>query len=204
MNNLVSIKKLIEFHDGAIKESFVGNKESIQKDNLWTLIENNHFFNWMLWNEEDLARRANVDASEIMKNKRAIDGYNQKRNDAIEQIDNEILSQLTHINLSEFARLNSETAGSMMDRLSILSLKLNATFLQTKRDNVSSSHIDVCLHRLKVLTEQRSDLLFCLDNLLQEYLEGKSYFKVYRQYKMYNDPAFNVYLENSLQNLSSI
>jgi hypothetical protein len=138
-----------------------------------------------------------------MKNKRAIDGYNQKRNDAIEQIDNEILSQLTHINLNEFARLNSETAGSMVDRLSILSLKLNATFLQTKRDNTSPSHIDVCLQRLKVLTEQRNDLLFCLDKLLQEYLEGKSYFKIYRQYKMYNDPAFNVYIESSLQNLSS-
>jgi len=152
----------------------------------------------MLWNEEDLARRVNVEASEIMKNKRAIDGYNQKRNDAIEQIDNEILSQLTHINLNEFARLNSETAGSMVDRLSILSLKLNATFLQTKRDNASPSHIDVCLQGLKVLTEQRNDLLFCLDKLLQEYLEGKSYFKIYRQYKMYNDPAFNIYLENSL------
>ena len=197
MNNLVQIKKLIEFHDSAIKEDFKSKKENIQKDNLWGLIESNHFFNWMLWNEEDLARRMNVDASEIMKNKRAIDGYNQKRNDAIEQIDNEILSKLEHINLSELARLNSESAGSIIDRLSIVSLKLNATFLQTKRDDASPSHIDLCLLRFKVLSEQRKDLLFCLDKLLQEFIEGKSYFKIYRQYKMYNDPAFNAYLKNN-------
>ena len=198
MYNILQIKKLIEFHDGAIKENFRRLKENSQKDNLWELIENNHFFNWMLWNEEDLARRVNVDAIEIMKNKRAIDGFNQKRNDAIEQIDNKILSQLSHVNLSELARLNSETAGSMIDRLSILSLKLNATLLQTKRDDASPSHIELCLHRHKVLTDQRNDLLLCLDKLLQEFLEGKSYFKIYRQYKMYNDPAFNVNLKNNL------
>ena len=73
------------------------------------------------------------DDSEIAANKRAIDGYNQKRNDAIERIDETLLAQLTAATVKPGARLNSETAGSMVDRHSILSLKIHHMRLQTLR-----------------------------------------------------------------------
>ena len=38
---------------------------------------------------------------------------------------------------------------------------------------------------------QRDDLGRCLDELMADCRAGKAYFKVYRQFKMYNDPAFN-------------
>ena len=39
--------------------------------------------------------------------------------------------------------------------------------------------------------EQRNDLGACLDQLLADSRSGGAYFKVYRQFKMYNDPRFN-------------
>ena len=38
---------------------------------------------------------------------------------------------------------------------------------------------------------QRSDLAACLDALLADAVIGRAYFKVYRQFKMYNDARFN-------------
>ena len=50
---------------------------------IYEFIEANHFFNTKLWNEEDLARRQKVSDTEIASNKRAIDKFNQARNDYI-------------------------------------------------------------------------------------------------------------------------
>jgi len=157
---------------------------------LWQAIEDNHRCNCLLWDEEDLARRRNVPDSEIANNKRAIDGYNQKRNDSIERIDEQVLALFSN-SKNESARLNSETPGAMTDRLSILSLKIHHMRLQTLRTDVDRAHIETCLLKLNRLIEQRTDLAACLDRLLAECARGEAWFKVYRQFKMYNDPALN-------------
>ena len=163
----------------------------------WHALEDNHRYNCLLWDEEDLARRRDVPDSEIAANKRAIDGYNQKRNDAIERIDENLLGLLS--NAKENSRLSSETPGAMIDRLSILSLKIHHMRLQTQRSDVARDHIENCRAKLARLTEQRTDLAACLDRLLAECARGESHFKVYRQFKMYNDPKLNpaVYRERN-------
>jgi hypothetical protein len=158
---------------------------------LWEAIEANHRHNGMLWAEEDLARRRNAPDSEIAANKRAIDGFNQKRNDAVERVDELLLKSLESVKTKSDARLSSETAGAMIDRLSILSLKIRAMRLQTERKDVDQAHVRTCRQRLERLTEQRADLAGCLERLLAEAARGESYFKVYRQFKMYNDPKLN-------------
>ena len=163
-------------------------------EGVWQYIERNHRYNSLLWDEEDLARRKNVPDSAIAANKRAIDGYNQKRNDAIECIDDLLLHRLTDVLADADARLNSETAGSIIDRLSIISLKIFHMQLQVKRIDVSAAHIDACSGKLERLHEQRHDLQHCLDALLADCAAGRMYFKIYRQFKMYNDPTLNPYL----------
>ena len=96
------------------------------------------------------------------------------------------------IELAQNAQLNSETVGSMVDRLSILSLKLDATLKQTQRNDVTAQHIDICNSRFLVLTTQRADLASCLDDLICNFLLGLKHYKIYKQFKMYNDPQFNV------------
>ena len=89
------------------------------------------------------------------------------------------------------ARLNSETAGSMIDRLSIMALKAHAMRQQTQRTDVDPAHRAASIVKLERLLQQRQDLADCLDALLQDAAAGRAYFKVYRQFKMYNDPRFN-------------
>jgi len=175
--------RLTAFHDGAQKAEAASA--------LWQAVEDNHRNNCLLWDEEDLARRRNVPDSEIAGNKRAIDGYNQKRNDAIERVDEQLLNLLSEKMKSATARLNSETPGAMIDRLSILSLKIRGMRLQTQRADVDRSHVEECTQKLNRLNEQRTDLAACLDRLLEECARGESRFKIYRQFKMYNDPKLN-------------
>ena len=182
--------ELTSFHDS--RHAIAGWAKSAAAEHrvgLWQAIEDNHRFNCLLWDEEDLARRRNVPDAAIAANKRAIDANNQKRNDAIERID-EHLSGLFSTT-KENATLSSETPGAMTDRLSILSLKIHHMRLQTLRRDVASAHIENCLLKLNRLLEQRTDLAACLDRLLAECARGESHFKVYRQFKMYNDPALN-------------
>lgn len=181
---------IVAFHDKRLEDP--GRPVSgVAKfaDGPWRSIEENHRFNARLWDEEELARRTGAADSEIVANKRAIDRLNQGRNDAIERLDEALLARLPG-KISESARLNSETAGSIIDRLSINSLRLRAMRAQAARDDAGKDHIVACELRVKRLLEQREDLKGCLDALLVDCVEGRARFKVYRQYKMYNDPAF--------------
>lgn len=160
----------------------------------WQFIEANHRCNNLLWDEEDQARRTDVPDSAIAANKRAIDGCNQRRNDAIERIDECLLAELEGVARRGDARMSSETAGAMIDRLSILALKIFHMRAQTRRSDASREHVETCAAKLARLEEQRRDLAACLGRLLAECAAGTAYFKVYRQFKMYNDPALNPYL----------
>ncbi len=156
----------------------------------------NHRFNSLLWAEEDLARRLDVADAEIAANKRSIDRYNQARNDAIERIDEHLIAMLEAARAAQpfVGRLNSETAGSICDRLSIVSLKIRAMREQTGRADATLEHRAQCELRLSRLLEQRADLGRCLDELLADTLAGRACFRIYRQFKMYNDPTMNPYL----------
>jgi hypothetical protein len=176
-------RRICDFHDDA------GKAEAGSE--LWRAIEDNHRNNNLLWGEEDLARRRHAPDAEIAGNKRAIDRYNQQRNDAMERIDEVLLNLYSEKMNSKNARLSSETPGAMIDRLSILSLKIRHMRLQTLRKDVDRSHVEECTDKLNRLNEQRADLAGCFDRLLAECASGESRFKINRQFKMYNDPKLN-------------
>lgn len=172
-------------------------------ENLWRWIRANHRFNTLLWREEDLARRTKAADAEIVANKRAIDGFNQRRNDATERVDEILLTALGLVDpatagtdapvakVAPGSRLNSETAGSMVDRMSILALKVHAMEAQTRRTDTDAAALETSRRKLAQLRLQRQDLGSCLDQLLSDARSGRAHFKVYRQFKMYNDPRLN-------------
>ncbi len=204
----IQARDIIAMHDRLLADAEWSQFEPGGAAPYWRWIQSNHRFNSLLWAEEDLARRKTVADADIAANKRAIDGYNQARNDATERIDEMLLVALGLVDEASArtdspvsrvppgARLNSETAGSMIDRLSILALKIHAMDQQTRRTDVDEAHRDSSRGKLARLQQQRADLGGCLDALLADTLAGRAYFKVYRQFKMYNDPRFNPALVN--------
>lgn len=180
---------IIQFHDERVLNADFPHGARLHSEGVWQWIENNHINNASLWAEEDLARRTTVSGDDIALNKRHIDGFNQARNDATERVDEEILVRLGAQNPD--ARLHSETAGAMIDRMSIMSLKIKAMRAQTLRTDVDATHIANCTAKLAALLEQRSDLGDCLDGLIADVQAGRAYYKIYRQFKMYNDKTLN-------------
>ena len=217
MNLMLSslASEVVDLHDRLLADPrWPADEPPPHEGALWTWVQTNHRCNSRLWAEEDLARRTTVAAEAIAANKRAIDAFNQARNDATERIDEILLVALGLVDeasarsdapLSRVpagARLNSETAGSIIDRLSILALKLQAMRGQTRRPDVDEAHRAASAGRLERLRQQRSDLAGCLQALLADAAAGRAYFKVYRQFKMYNDPRFNPALVSERQRAS--
>jgi hypothetical protein len=158
-------------------------------DDIRALVLAQHYCNFILWALEDEARRTNVDDSVIADVKRSIDGWNQKRNDLIEQIDEKVLADLPVPDLA-VAEQHSETAGQMIDRLSILSLKIWHMSAYASDGNAPALAAE-CAGKLEILQQQRQDLARCLGRLLEACAAGKRFFKLYRQFKAYNDPRLN-------------
>jgi hypothetical protein len=151
-----------------------------------------HRANFDLWHTEDRARAPHATDSDIAEVKRNIDRYNQQRNDLAEKCDALLLDALAERSLpNPAAELHSESPGLMIDRLSILALKIYHTREEAERRDVSPEHTERNRGRLAILEEQRADLAGCLDALWRETLAGTRRFKLYRQLKMYNDPTLN-------------
>jgi hypothetical protein len=79
----------------------------------------------------------------------------------------------------------------MIDRLSILSLKLFHTREELERPGAPAGHRERNAERFATLREQREDLARCLERLWAQVCAGERCFKQYRQLKMYNDPELN-------------
>lgn len=155
-------------------------------------VRRQHRANNELWHIEDEARAPGASDADLAGVKRRVDVINQLRNDLAEELDRVLLGWLGPKGLpNPAAELNSESPGLMIDRLSILALKIYHTREEAERAGAPEGHAERNLERLAILEEQRRDLAACLDALWRETLEGTRRFKLYRQLKMYNDPALN-------------
>jgi hypothetical protein len=156
------------------------------------LVAEQHLANFELWHAEDRARTPGASDHEVASVKRVIDRANQRRNDLSEKCDVFLLNLLNQQNLpAAEAELHSESPGLILDRLSILSLKIFHTREEMQRPGAPAGHAERNLQRLAILTEQRADLAESLDRLWQQILDRQRRFKLYRQLKMYNDPELN-------------
>lgn len=200
---MISAEQIVNLQDLETRAlHHVAEAAQPQSESDWlAAVRRQHQANFELWHIEDEARAPGATDAELAGVKRRVDRTNQRRNDLAEQLDCALLAWLEPMGLPNgAAELNSESPGLMIDRLSILALKVYHTREEAERANAPQGHAARNLERLAILEEQRADLAACLDALWRETLAGTRRFKLYRQLKMYNDPSLNpaIYRELSV------
>ena len=166
-----------------------GQAPQAEGDGFLRLVQENHLRNFQLWHEEDIARRDDLGSERVHQAKRAIDHYNQQRNNFIEEMDKMLVADLQPAESG--VPKNSETPGMIIDRLSILALKEFHMREEAERSDASEEHRANCAAKLARILHQRSDLTQCLGELIEAIIVRTRSFSVYYQFKMYNDPALN-------------
>ena len=84
----------------------------------------------------------------------------------------------------------AETVGSIVDKITIIELKIFHMREQADRDDVTPEFQQRCHDKLSVMREQRDDLAAEITRLVTDMAGGRVVPKVYRQFKMYNDPQY--------------
>lgn len=150
--------------------------------------------NWIdtvQWHLEDIIRLPDINPVEALQIKRRIDKSNQDRTDTVELMDDYFMDQFRNVQYKPHARINSETPAWLLDRMSILLLKIYHMREQTLRTDAGTDHIVRCTAKLNVLLEQKEDMQLAFDQLIEDIKNGERRMKVYRQMKMYNDASLN-------------
>ena len=123
-------------------------------------------------------------------------GHDGRRPETQLTLQSAVMEQLQErgVNPSDDTPLNTETPGSAIDRLSIMSLRIYHMQEQLDRDDATEEHKQKVREKLATCYEQHDDLSGSLTQLLADIFAGRKRLKLYRQMKMYNDPTLNPYL----------
>ena len=189
MNNQINVPLILTLHHNLIV-NWKSNDIQLTHVGFLKLVEENHAFIYQLWHAEDNARRDDLGYEFVYRAKRAIDGFNQQRNNRMELMDAFLFEALSP-SVAPTCIVHSETPGMMIDRLSILALKIYHMKLQTERDDVGIKHRETCLNKYETLLIQQKQLANCLEQFFLDIKDMKRTFRIYYQLKMYNDPALN-------------
>ena len=141
------------------------------------------------WHEEDKSRAHGAGDEILAAVKRSIDDSNRRRVQTVDSLDDVIYTQLKDAGVvAEGAPLNSESPGSIIDRLTVLALKIHHIGEALDAMEPGAGR-DSMREKLDTLTEQSADLGGCLDILMDGIVAGRIGLKLYRQVKVYVEPG---------------
>ena len=161
------------------------------------LVCQQHSFNYLLWHEEDIARSPDVPDSRIAPSNGRSTATTSSATTRSKSSTTALVERLqgAAIALKPTRRLNTETPGSAIDRLSIIALRMYHMEEQANRADATLGHrAKGPQSRLEILARQQHDLAQSLTELIDDIFSGRKRLEVYRQFKMYNDPTLNPYL----------
>jgi hypothetical protein len=187
--NKIFLQATTDYHLKDDVDQEVNNPYEVKTIEFYLYLKN--WIDAVQWHLEDIIRDPEIDPVEALKIKRRIDKSNQDRTDLVELIDSYFLDQYKEVKPLDGAVINTESPAWAVDRLSILTLKIFHMKEETERANSTPEHTAACSKKLHILLEQLRDLSSAIDQLLDDIQSGRRYMKIYKQMKMYNDPALN-------------
>lgn len=160
-------------------------------DSIESILYEKNWIDTVQWHLEDIVRDPDIDPQSGLDLKRRIDRSNQDRTNIVEKVDDYYIDLLKSAVRKPDARLNTESPGWVLDRLSILALKIYHMQEEVNRKDADEAHRQKCKLKLETLLEQKEDLFTSFNQLIEDVKSGIRYTKVYRQMKMYNDDSLN-------------
>ena len=187
--NPIFVQSIDDYHKTDNVDTPINNPYALKTIEYYLYLKN--WIDTVQWHFEDIIRDPNIDPAAALVLKRRIDKSNQDRTDLVELIDSYFLDKYKDVKPLPDATINTESPAWAIDRLSILALKIYHMKQEVERKDATPEHIAKCQAKLNVLLEQQVDLSTAIGQLLDDIEAGKKYMKVYKQMKMYNDPALN-------------
>lgn len=187
--NDIFVQSINDYHKTDHVDAPIQNPHELKSIAYYLYLKN--WIDTVQWHLEDIIRNPEINPIEALAIKRRIDKSNQDRTDLVELIDSYFLDKYQSVTPAENATINTESPAWAIDRLSILALKIYHMRNEVNRTDVEESHRTQCQIKLNILLEQQKDLSIAIEQLLNDIASGKKYMKVYKQMKMYNDPALN-------------
>lgn len=187
--NEIFNRSVLDYHITDSVDASMNNPYELKTIEYYLYLKN--WIDAVQWHFEDIIRDPQIDPAEALVLKRRIDKSNQDRTDLVELIDSYFLDKYKEVMVLPDASINTESPAWAVDRLSILALKIYHMQQEVDRTDTTEEHREQCRTKLNILLEQRTDLSTAIDRLLADIEAGRKYMKVYKQMKMYNDPALN-------------
>lgn len=189
LSNSIFVQVINDYHKADHVDTPINNPFEEKSIEYFLYLKN--WIDTVQWHLEDIIRDPEINPTEALKIKRRIDTSNQDRTDLVELIDSYFLDKYKDIKIQPNARINTESPAWAIDRLSILALKIYHMQQEVDRKDSDASHHEQVSKKLDILLAQREDLSTAIEELLEDIEAGNKYMKVYKQMKMYNDPALN-------------
>jgi len=187
--NRIFNESVLDYHKTDNVDAPINNKYELRSIEYYLYLKN--WIDTVQWHLEDIIRNPEINPVEALVLKRRIDKSNQDRTDLVELIDSYFLDLNKDVQVLPNATVNTESPAWAIDRLSILHLKIYHMQQEVDRNDSSAEHIDLCRTKLNILLEQKVDLSTSIAELIEAIADGIKRMKVYKQMKMYNDPALN-------------
>ena len=189
LSNPIFVQAIDDYHKSDCVDTPIANPYPLRSVEYYLYLK--CWIDTVQWHLEDLIRNPEIDPAEALALKRRIDKSNQDRTDLVELIDSYFLDKYKDVKACPDAAINTESPAWAVDRLSILALKIYHMRKEAERADTDETHKSQCEAKLDVLLEQQKDLSAAIDRLIADIEAGRKYMKVYKQMKMYNDPALN-------------
>jgi len=187
--NHIFNESVLNYHKTDDVDAPINNPYTLKTIEYYLYLKN--WIDTVQWHLEDIIRDPHIDPVEALAIKRRIDKSNQDRTDLVELIDSYFLDQYKDVVIKASAIINTESPAWAVDRLSILHLKIYHMKQEAERKDSNEEQVQLCKSKYAVLLEQKDDLSLAINQLIEDISKGDKKMKIYKQMKMYNDPALN-------------